>query len=969
MRSEVFLVAMAALTLTSFAGSVKGAPAPRTWRVVPVGRLGLQVWQGDDHLFSIDTRLVGPEGSYAGMEAMPAAEGERRVYEDEVTFTRSLWDRTVVAGPLSFRYEAFESGPSALTVRVQCSAEDAVRLKGVEVTVPASDYLQGARVAAVIGDGTSRDVATLPGGGRADRVERVTIRTPEGEEVSIDLSEPASVYCAGGGLHLWPLSGQVPGGEKVEHQMTVTFPHTIRFTPANQIVDTSDWFLYRGKQDFRPGSAIGMEDWLDRPAGRHGYAQIDGNRLVFEDGTPVKFWGTNISWADMARPEDEVTRYADKLAKHGANIVRMVKFVHKHTGHDGFLFDASATWDGIMDPDDPMEFHEPTMRRFDHMHAELKKRGVYVGWCPIAFLALEEGYRDRLIDYDALKAIREAHPFWVHGGKTMYPFSTFAPDVQDLYIELITKLLNRVNTRTGRRYAEDPAIAYVEFRNEASTFFWAVDNMAAESPVYKRIISERFCEWLRQRYSSEQALRDAWTVIGLHEGESLEGGTIFPFPGWGRINQTPNSRRLLDSYRFLFEYQNDYHQRFVRAVRETGYRGPLVGSDWMGADWLAHLYNLASDRRVGIIDRHRYHRGIMLGHPGSGLLEAGRNVVSDRPFTLSEWAGQHVYAAEISPIAGFIGLGVQGWDNAMQYGSMWWGIAPHVRTGIHSTTEAFYHIGQWPFIRRILAGGALREGEVIARRRVSMRDLYPLDDRSEDDFELMGGTNWQELESDVPREALAMGRVEIEFVDEPVADKLQIANLDQYWDRQNRVIHASNDQIVWDYGGRGFFTVDTPGGQAVIGFGGGRKHSLGDVELSYDVPFANVYVVPRRPGKTLAEARSLLIMVLGRTADRGDVLEETAMEPLQTEERPYPGGGRDGAIRHWIENPVLLFEPVRATLTLRRDESFRVYALDHDGRKQPGAVQVPVERTRDGLRFTVDGAESKTVYYVVEFEQ
>jgi hypothetical protein len=422
----------------------------------------------------------------------------------------------------------------------------------------------------------------------------------------------------------------------------------------------------------------------------------------------------------------------------------------------------------------------------------------------------------------------------------------------------------------------------------------------------------------------------------------------------------------LDSYRFLFEYQNDYHQRFVHAVRETGYRGPLVGSDWMGADWLAHLYNLASDRRVGIIDRHRYHRGMMLGHPGSGLLEAGRNVVSDRPFTLSEWAGQHVYAAEISPIAGLIGLGVQGWDNAMQYGSMWWGIAPHVRTGIHSTTEAFYHIGQWPFIRRILAGG-LREGEVIARRRVSMRDLYPLVDEPDDDFRLMGGAKWEELESAVPREALAMGRVEVEFTDEPVTDKLRIADLDRYWDRKNRVIHASNDQIAWDYSGRGFFTVDTPAGQAVIGFGGGRKHSLGDVELSYDVPFANVYVVPRHPGETLARARSVLIMVLGRTADRGDVLEETAITPLQTEERPYPGGGREGAIQHWIENPVLIFEPVRATVTLKGRKDGRVYALDHDGRLPAEPVEVPVAEVPHGQQTVLDGARYQTMYYLVEF--
>ena len=940
----------------------------RAWRVIPVGRLGLQVWQGDSHLFSVDSRLPGPDQSYAGMEPMPAVDGDTRVYEQEVTFTRSRWDSKVVAGPLSFRYEALQTGPKTLQIRARCSAEEAVRLQGVEVTVPVSDYLTGARIQT----GGGAEVGTLgEGGGRpGDEVRSLSVTTTSGATIRFELGTPARVHYDPRAVHIWLLRGTVRGGQPAEGELTVTFPQSVEFSPENQLVDTSDWFLYGGEQDFSPGSAVGMEDWLDRPAGGHGYVRIEGNRFTFEDGTPVKFWGTNISWADMALPDEQAERYAAKFAKHGVNIVRMHKFMHEHSGLDGWPFDASATWDGILDPDNPLEFHDGAVGRFDNMHAELKERGVYVGWSPIAFFAFHEAYRDRLIDYDELKAVRDANPFWIHGGNTMYPFSTFAPDVQDLYIELITKLLNHVNPRTGLRYAEDPALAFVEFRNEAAIFFWGVNNLAAESPVYRRILAQKFCDWLRERYASEEALRDSWTEIGLKEGESLQEGTIFPFPEWGRINQMPRSRRLVDSYRFLFEYQDHYYQRFVRAVRATGYKGPLVGSCWQAADWLGHLYNLQNDRRVGIIDRHGYHRMLMLGQPGTGALNSGRNVVSDRPFALSEWAGSHVYAAEVSPLVGLIGLGLQGWDSSMQYGSNWWGIATHARTGIHSTSEAFHHIGQWPFISRILRSGALREGKVVARRRVSMEDLYPLEDESADDFELLGGTSWEELEREVPREALAIGRVEVEFVEEPVEEKLKMGDLNRYWDRERRLIRASNGQIVWDYSGRGFFTVDTDAGQAVIGFGGGeREHALSDVSIAYDAPFANVYVVPRRPGETLANARSLVVMVLGRTADEGDVLEETTITPLATADRPHPGGGRQGAIRHWIENPVLLFEPVRATLTLRRDEAFRVYALDHDGRLPRPPHEVPVTRTQEGLQFTLDGARYDTMYYLVEFDR
>src|SRR5208283_759004 len=33
----------------------------------------------------------------------------------------------------------------------------------------------------------------------------------------------------------------------------------------------------------------------DRPAGRHGFVKVDGDKLVFEDGTPARFWGTNLA--------------------------------------------------------------------------------------------------------------------------------------------------------------------------------------------------------------------------------------------------------------------------------------------------------------------------------------------------------------------------------------------------------------------------------------------------------------------------------------------------------------------------------------------------------------------------------------------------------------------------------------------------------------------------------------------------
>jgi len=110
-------------------------------------------------------------------------------------------------------------------------------------------------------------------------------------------------------------------------------------------------------------------------------------------------------------------------------------------------------------------------------------------------------------------------------------------------------------------------------------------------------------------------------------------------------------------------------------VREAGYSGEILGSNWQAGRAYSHYANLHSDARVGWIDRHNYfgggrggtgkfNAGSMLARAGSGSLSAGLQQVDDRPFMLSEWI--HVFpnewGAEGPAIIGAYGLGLQGWD-------------------------------------------------------------------------------------------------------------------------------------------------------------------------------------------------------------------------------------------------------------------------------------------------------------------
>ena len=137
-------------------------------------------------------------------------------------------------------------------------------------------------------------------------------------------------------------------------------------------------------------------------------------------------------------------------------------------------------------------------------------------------------------------------------------------------------------------------------------------------------------------------------------------------------------RRLLDTAAFLHDVQDRFYSRFVKAIRDAGYKGPLNGSPWQAPSMVPHYYNLYSDYKVGYIDRHNYFEGkgpdmfaSMLTRPGSGYFSSGLQQVIDRPFALSEWIHVYpnVYAAEGPAIVAAYGMGLQGWDASYEFQS------------------------------------------------------------------------------------------------------------------------------------------------------------------------------------------------------------------------------------------------------------------------------------------------------------
>jgi hypothetical protein len=248
--------------------------------------------------------------------------------------------------------------------------------------------------------------------------------------------------------------------------------------------------------------------------------------------------------------------------------------------------------------------------------------------------------------------------------------------------------------------------------------------------------------------------------------------------------------------------------------------------------------------------------------------------------------------------------------------------------------------------------GDIEEGDIVANRRISIPGLFKGDVGFEETFTLLGGANNKSFSSVVPNAALMAGRVVLDFIDDPVPDDPVIEDFERYIDRENDIVRASNGQLAWDHSGRGFFTINTPGTQGVVGFAGGRTLDLDDVTIAGATETnLKLYVSSLEKGRAIKDAGRLLITAFGRDANTGMVMDEFNTA------RPLVAGGEP-----------LLVEPIQAQFTIKVRRVKAVRPLDHAGRIRQEADMLKVRRTRGGAAFTIDGSASKTMYYLVEME-
>jgi hypothetical protein len=925
------LAALATLLILTSA-----APAAERWSALinPDNSLAFGFLRDGRPVFHVALGGWGPQWAWVGVQARQKAEDGRLAVK--VPFVVNQ-DRGEV---IDVRFQA--SQPAARKVAFRYDLESARDVPLTLLIAGINFEAHGSQGTLVLThtDGKQtkmplpvRGIRSAPATGQAE------FAFSEGGPVTLQLDPPCPI-AFDNGMRVVLAADRFRQGKR-SVTLTLSFPTDVAFLATQADLDKfsrtlagPDWFAFRPGKDVVPG-VIDVDRWLDRPAGKHGGVRMVKDGFAFEDGSPVKFWGVNLSYTASAPDKATADFTAARFAKYGVNAVRMHKFSYP------------TNQMGIGDPDDSTRMDSKGLDRLDYFSAKLKEHGVYFGWSHTYGFHVVPGDRKRLLAYDEIAKNLK--------GNT-YAFIHFAEDVQDLMIDMVVNLLKHKNPYTGRTYAEEPALCFIELQNEDDIFFYTSEGAFNACPTYRKKFLERFAAWLKERYGSQEKLRAAWEGA-LRPGEALAEANIVPQlnPWFFGEDHLPGQkggarRRLLDTAAFLHHVQDRFYGRFVKAIRAAGYRGPLNGSPWQAPSMVPHYYNLYSDYQVGYIDRHNYFDGAgpdmfasMLTRPGSGYFGSGLQQVIDRPFGLSEWIHVYpnVYSAEGPAILAAYGMGLQGWDASYEFQSQaarrtFGGIAGNFPWGVWEA-DVPTSLGQFPALARMIYRGDVKEGEVISVRRVSPADLaegrFSFSDKVEQhgDVKSFGGT--------VPPESLAAGRVVVEFTDKSQPSLLP--DMSRY--RHGSVIKSVTGQLAWDTSGQGFFTVNTPGTKAVVGFAGGKEQTLGDVKVRLETPFASLFLTALEPGADLASGKRALLTVLARQSNTGF----TYFAP---DNRVLNNGG-----------PPILLEPVKATVTIAGRRIDSVNVLDHDGRRTGRTLAVT-----DG-RFTLDGAKDKAIYYEVVF--
>lgn len=643
---------------------------------------------------------------------------------------------------------------------------------------------------------------------------------------------------------------------------------------------------------------------------------VEGDQFTV-GGKRFRGFGSSIN-GSICPSNQEAREIAARMAQAGVNCIRF-------HGIEG------AGW--WVTPEDQLTPELKAQRdQFDFFVAELARQGVYSNFN----LHTYRKYSGEL-----------GQPGW--GNLHDVILDLFEPELIEAQKNHARRLLEHVNPYRKLRYADDPALAFVEINNENSLFLWNAAELLPKLPEhYMNILQGKFNDFLKQRYASTDKLHEAWGT--LDEGESLEDGKVKLFGS----AEKPDDRRMVDRMLCLMEVEQAYWDGMYNFVKkDLGYKGLVTGTIVFGPcnlyaqrnmDWIdCHAYwgHPRWEKDVGRWDSVRWTlpRAAMVDSPEktvtdlddlSGILFfMAAQQMRDKPFTISEYnhCAPNDYQAECVPILASFAA-AQDWDG------LWLFTYEYGRKEIN-----WFNLDQnpakWGFMQ---AGAAIfRDGGLTALPKT--RELS----YAEKDNPLDGMIRHQ-IKRNYDMFTMLVDKYGVKWSD--FLDTRLVVNLDGQ-EKQDAGTAQALTKILWDKSadGKGKYIATGPGGRVWIGHANRLK---GENGLSVTAPHFAIVTLTPLDGKPLDECKTALVTAIFRAENTGMKFNEK----------------RDSVGNDWGTLPVLV-EPIEGTIAGLPElkGQWTCTALKPDG---TAGEQVPVAYDENQLPRIELSAKYKTIWYLLE---
>jgi len=645
----------------------------------------------------------------------------------------------------------------------------------------------------------------------------------------------------------------------------------------------------------------------ERPAGKHGFCQVKGENMYFEDGTLAKFWGVMVNGAACFPTHDVAEAVAQRLSHAGVNILRLHQMDDEWMAPNLYRLTAGKRLENTRD------LCEESLERLDYFVKCLKDKGIYVSVDMTSYRRYKPG-----------DGVKDAH--LLHDGSRLY--AMYDPTMIELQKEFCDKFWNHYNPYTGLKYRDDPVFCICIIHNENDTLInHDIRRWYNLIPYYDNMLRDLFHDWLKEKGIEYDAY----------------GCELF-------TNDQP-------MIQFRVELMEKYCRTMYDHLRSIGVKIPLCGSNYhtcMGV--------VKAQENMDFQDAHCYYydwywgaEEKMCGHqtltsaPIAPLAGQCGNRIHGKPFFISEWEMPfpNSYRAEaplwfpaVACLQNWTGMTIHtyGYGHDMSKNDLLGKVASTSTIGGVPYREGIFAVWNDPAKFGQFYHGSLmfRRGDVSPANKVLGAKVTP---------EMYGSRA-----SALAGTGMETHQIHTVLDTTDVSDGIELRDPTVKLERQNpNVIVSDNRQLKRDIA-RQIGYIDTPKTKSIYGRIGSRAvnvkikpavHQLTDLTVCCHTDFAAV-TMSALDQNNLVDSGNILLTTVGRARNRGAQFDGEKMLDFGT-------------------GPIEV-EVIEADITLRTSkEHLEVWAVDSEG-FYSGRVESVIE---DGvLKFTV-GEEFPCMYYLI----